>query len=128
MNIFPLPLHFDNAGFINGRRRILVKPPFRGITSFGAIDITEEFISDGGSIPKFAHSVIGDGYDECLEDYVLHDWLYSKHNTEFSRAEADLILKETLYNRKISRAKRETIWAVTRMFGGKHFKARISKL
>lgn len=128
MNPFPLPLHFDNAGFVNGRRRIIVEPPFRGITSFGVIDITKPFICDGGSIPKAAHSIIGDGYDEALEDFVLHDWLYSENNTEYSRAEADAILNETLYNRNIGWWKRHAIWTAVRLFGGGSFKAKLSKL
>jgi len=128
MNIFPLPLHFDNAGFINGRRRIWVKPPFRAITSLGVIDITEEFCCDGGSIPKAAHSLIGDGYDEALEDFVLHDWLYSEHNTEFTRDEADFLLNETLYNRRVNRFKRFCIWSAVRLFGRPSFKAKIHNL
>ena len=128
MNPFPDTLHFDNAGFHNGRRCIVLTQRFRAITSFGMIGVPAGFLSDGGSIPPIAYSIVGSNMDEALEDFVLHDFLYSPQNHEYSRAEADHLLKETCYNRKISRFRREAFFAAVRIFGGKHFKGQPPKM
>lgn len=86
MNPFPEPLHFDNAGMHNGRRCIVGTRRFRAITSLGVIDIDPGFVSDGGSIPPFAYSIVGSNLDDALEEFYLHDWFYSPNNRKSSVA------------------------------------------
>ena len=124
MNPFPDTLHFDNAGMRNGRRCVVLTTRFRAITSFGMIEVPAGFLSDGGSIPPLAYSIVGSNMDDALEDFVLHDFLYSPLNHEFTRSEADHLLKETTYNRGISRFKREAFFLAVRLFGGKHFQGK----
>ena len=128
MNPFPESLHFDNAGMRNGRRCIVTTKRFPAITSLGRVEIPAGFFSDGGSIPPLAYSIVGSNMDEALEDFVLHDFLYSPLNREFTREEADFILKETTYNRGISRFRREAFFWAVRLFGWKHFKGQPPKM
>ena len=128
MNPFPRPLHYDNAGMVGGRRNSVLTAPFPFVTSLGSGEVPTGFVSDGGSIPPIAFSIVGSNMDEALEDFVLHDFLYSPLNTEYSRAEADFMLKETTYNRRISRFRREAFFVAVRLFGGKHFKGQPPKM
>lgn len=128
MNPFPQEAHFDNAGMHNGRRRIMLTRNLVAITSFGIITIPRGFISDGGSIPKLAYSIVGTGLDDALEDFILHDYLYSSLNDEYSRGEADFLLGETTWNRGINPFKRHAFLVAVKLFGGKHFKGSAPKL
>jgi hypothetical protein len=125
MNPFPDDLHFDNAGMHHGKRAIVITRPFECVSSLGRIVVHRGFVCDGASIPKCAHSIVGHPFDEYLEDCVVHDWLYSPFNDNFYRDEADLILKETMWNRSIHWFKREAIYRAVRLFGGRSFKALI---
>ena len=122
MNPFPEMLHFDNAGMINGKRNIVVTKPFPVITSLGRFVVPRGTVSDGGSIPAAAWSIIGHPFDYLLEECVVHDFLYSPFNQEYSRAEADLILKELLWNRGIPVWKVAAIWSAVRLFGWRSFR------
>lgn len=128
MSPFLDDLHFDNAGMRNGRRCIILTSHLRAITSLGMVEAPAGFMSDGGSIPKIAWSIVGDGYDECLEEFVIHDLLYSPLNREYSRSEADFILKELLWNRHAPAFKREAFWMAVRAFGKSRFKAQVRTL
>lgn len=127
MNPFPSPLHYDNAGFVNGKRLILVTPPFRIVTSLGVIDITEPFLCDGASIPKIAQSIVGHPFEVFLEDCIGHDWCYSELNKRFTRAQSDFMLKETMWNRRhiVSAFEREALYRAVRWFGASSFKAKL---
>ena len=124
MTTFPRPLHFDNAGMLGNRRRIILTAPFEAITSLGQIMVPKGFVSDGASIPQCAWSIVGNPLSEYLEEAVVHDWLYSAHNHEWSRSEADLIFRELMWNNDINRAKLVTMWMMVRMFGRFAFKGK----
>jgi hypothetical protein len=121
MNPFPEDIDCKVAGMIDGRRHILVLMPFRCITSLGVIVVPANTLCDGASIPRIMWPIIGHPLDEYLEDAVLHDFLYSPTNTDFSRAEADLIFRETMWNRDISRPKLIAMYAAVRAFGWRSF-------
>lgn len=122
MNPFPNDIDCKVAGMIGGKRHVIVTMPFRCITSLGEIVVPAGTICDGASIPRFAWTIIGHPFDEYLEDAVLHDFLYSKANTEFYRAEADLIFRETMWNRNIARPKILAMYCAVRAFGRRSFK------
>jgi hypothetical protein len=128
VNPFPKMLHFDNAGWSGTRRRVILTAPFPAITSLGWMEAPTGFVSDGGSIPRFAWSIVGDGFDDCLEQFVIHDLLYSPLNTNYSRAEADFIMKELLWNCGVNRFRIAAFYAAVRFGGGSHFKAKIKSL
>jgi hypothetical protein len=122
MTPFPKEIHYDNAGMIGGKRNIILTMPFRCVTSLGTIVVPAGTLCDGASIPRCAWSIVGHPFDEYLEDSVLHDYLYSKANTEYSRAEADFLFKETMWNRQIDRWKILAMYSAVRAFGWRSFK------
>lgn len=126
MNPYPAVLHFDDYGWRNGRRRVILTHRFSAITSLGIIAVPRGFISDGASIPKAAWWIIGSPFDEYLEASIIHDFLYSAQNTSYSRDEADFIFKELMWNTGVSRPKLLAMHAAVRLFGKSSFKARIS--
>ena len=123
MNFFPLPLHYDDAGFKNGRRRIVLTANFAALTSLGRIDVPAHFISDGASIPKALWGIVGSPFDEFLEEAIIHDWLYSPENFLFTRAESDFVLKELMWNTHVSKWKIHAFYAAVRSCGWTRFKA-----
>ena len=114
-------IQFGNAGFHNGKRLLRVTQDLRCITSLGVLIVPRHFVFDGASIPKIAQNICGP-FDEYLEDTALHDWFYSPNNTEYTRKEADDVLKETMWNRGFSRWKIEAFHLAVRTCGWKHFK------
>jgi hypothetical protein len=125
-NPFPCPLHYEGAGMINGKRHIRVMSPFLCVTSFGRITVPAMALSDGSSIPKIAMSIIGGHpFDECLEDAVLHDYLYSPANNILTRWEADDIFLETMWNRNIFRPKLTAMYCAVRAFGWRSYRGHL---
>ena len=120
--VFPLPLNYGNAGMRSGRRCIVLTSPFGASTSLGYIEANAGMISDGGTIPQIAFSIIGDPFGEYLEPCVIHDYLYSPANVRFNRKESDMILKELMWNCGIDRWKTEAFWLAVRCGGKAHFK------
>lgn len=125
-NPFPQELHFDNAGFINGKRLIVITRAFPVVSSLGCFTVHSGFLSDGASIPRMAQAIVGNPFDEYLEDAVAHDWLYSKASDRlmFDRSEADHVLKETMWNRCIPVWKVAAFHAAVRLGGWKSYKKR----
>lgn len=122
MTIYPLPLHFDDAGMKNGKRRFVLTAPFEAVTSLGRILVHRGFETDGASIPRAAWAIIGSPFDEYLEAAVIHDFLYSAWNQEYDRSEADHIFRELMWNTGVNRAKLSTMWLMVRLFGRSSFK------
>lgn len=122
MNPFPNDIDCKVAGMIGGKRHVILLMPFRCITSLGVIVVPAGTICDGASIPRIAWPIIGHPFDEYLEDAVLHDYLYSAANTEFSRMEADHLFRETMWNRNIPRWKIAAMWSAVRLGGWRAFK------
>ena len=122
-NPFPDALHFDNAGMIAGRRCIITTAPFRRISSYGVETLKAGFICDGASIPALAQSIIGHPFDRFLEDAVWHDFDYSHQGTK-SRQLADILLRETMWNRNLPLWQISAFYAAVRVAGGKHYRGR----
>ena len=123
MNPFPKEVQFENAGMINGKRHIITTAPLECVTSLGRFFVPADFITDGGSIPRIAHSLIGHPFDAFLEDCVMHDWLYSPDcQLDFSRGESDHLLRETMWNRRIPKWKIACMWSSVRVGGGRYYR------
>ena len=111
---------------ILGKRHIRVMSPFPCITSFGRITVPAMTLSDGSSIPKLAMSIIGGHpFDECLEDAVLHDYLYSPANKTLTRWEADDIFLETMWNRNVFRPKLAAMYCAVRALGWRNYRGQL---
>ncbi len=123
-NPFPMELHFDNAGYVFGKRLIEVTRPFPVTTSLGCFTVPAHFISDGASIPDLAQAIVGHPLEEFLEDAVAHDYLYSKasDHLKFTRKDADFILRETMWNRRMPLLKVAAFHAAVRAGGWQSYK------
>ena len=121
-----MPLHFDNAGMVDGKRLICIMRPFPVTTSIGCFTVHAGFLSDGASIPRLAQAIVGSPFDEYLEQAVAHDWLYSKKSDRlmFDREEADFILKELMWNCGLPLWKIAAFHAAVRLGGWASWKKR----
>jgi hypothetical protein len=121
-NPFPFPIRYEDAGMRDGKRCIALTKPLVALTSLGYIEAKVRFISDGCSIPKPLWSILGCPFDDYLEESVIHDWLYSENNHDFTRAEADFVFKELMWNCGINKAKIAAFYIGLRIGGRKNYK------
>ena len=82
------------------------------------ITIPEGFESDGGTIPR----IFGYFSDLAFRGYFIHDYIYTTH--DYSRKEADLMLKSCLEYEGVSVIDRNVIYLAVRLFGSKHYKSK----
>jgi len=91
--------------------------PFTYITNAGdTIVIPKGFFTNLASTPKALWFILPplDHYGKAA---VVHDYLYRTANVEYSRAEADLILKEACEVLKVKPWKIFTLYWGVRLFG-----------
>jgi hypothetical protein len=124
---FPDELDTRFYASINGSRIDQLICRFRYVSSYGTIEVPVGALSDGASIPKIFWPILGP-YGPYFRSAVVHDFLYSDLNDEFTRAESDLIFKEAMFNEGIGWCQRETIYRAVRLFGKKHFKGKLTGL
>jgi hypothetical protein len=121
MKLFPDRLLLEDAGTRNGSRLFRLESAFRYRSSFGVITVPPGFITDGASIPRCFWNILAP-FGEYFEAAIIHDYLYSPHNRRFTRAQADAIFKEAMFNVGIGWFTRGLIYRAVRLFGGKLFK------
>lgn len=125
MKVFPDTLRLEDAGLRCGSRVFRLEAPFRYFSAFGLIEVPAGTETDGASVPR-AFWPIFDPFGEYFGAAVIHDFLYSPANREFSRGEADEIFKEAMYNVGVPWYRREVIYRAVRLFGGSSFRAKPS--
>ena len=121
------PLLFRDAGWQNGTRWFTLIHYLRISTSYGVVTIPTGFMTDGASIPKVFHNLLGPTGPGWFEAGVLHDFLYSKQSDrhfKVDRATADMLFKEVMFNLGVPWHKREMIYRAVRMFGWRSWKKR----
>lgn len=93
-------------------------------TRFGRLQIPAGFISDGASIPKLARALVGSPFEfEYLAPAIIHDALYRKGMfDQFSRADADLVFRDLMWNTKVAGWKVPLFYAAVRVGGWRFFK------
>jgi hypothetical protein len=121
MSPFPDKLRFEDAGMHKGSRLFMLIEKFRYFSSYGTISVPAFFITDGASIPRVFHSLMGP-YGSYFYAAVIHDYLYSAHNDQFDRYESDQIFKEAMFNVGVPWWTRETVFRAVRLAGWRHFK------
>lgn len=118
MITFPAEIPFENAGWHNGERLICITEDYGALTECGFVTIKAGFLSDGASIPRVCWSIIGHPYEGYLQAAAVHDWLYRKGNGyDFTRAEADMVLRDLMEDLGYSWAKRWAFWSAVRAGG-----------
>lgn len=121
MNYFPDKLRLEDAGMRGDSRVFRLERRFRYVSSFGVITVPEGTETDGASIPRAFWSILSP-FGEWFAPAVIHDFLYSPANLEYTRAEADEIFREAMFNVGIPWPKRELIYRAVRLFGGRCFR------
>ena len=124
MNLFPDKLCFEDAGMKGASRVFRLTSQFRYLSSFGSIYVPPFFETDGASIPRCFWNILSP-HGDYFYAAVVHDFLYSKFNTEFHKDEADLIFKEAMFNVGVPWYRRETIYQAVKWFGASSFKAKL---
>lgn len=121
MEYFPDKIDLEDAGMRGGSRLFLLMARFRYLSSYGMIEAPAGMISDGASIPRIFWNIL-DPFGDYFGPALIHDYLYSPANTEFTRREADDILKEAMFNIGIPWYRRETIYRAVRLCGASSFR------
>lgn len=127
---FPDVAQFKDAGMHGDSRIFQLTDSFRYHSSIGTIVIPEGFYTDGASVPKIFWSVFSP-WGSYFSAALVHDFLYSKDSDEFyplkSRAVADKIFKEAMYNAGVGWITRETVYRAVRLGGWASYKTKYSR-
>jgi hypothetical protein len=104
-----------------GKARVLKQVFYKNIT------VPRGFVSDGASIPKIFWSIIGSPFVGLyLRASIIHDYLYSHQNYDYTRSQADKIFLEIMLNDGVSKTKAYTMYYIVRVFGRKYFKKKVN--
>lgn len=124
MTVFPQPLKLEDAGLCGDVRLFRLLAHFVYRSSLGTISVPAGFVTDGASIPRGLWSVFSPT-GPWFGAAVIHDFLYSPHNTRRTRKEADLLFKEAMFNAGLDWPRREMIFRAVRLFGGANYRGLI---
>lgn len=123
---FPDKLILEDAGMRGASRIFQLGARFRYYSSLGLITVPRFFTTDGASIPRIFWNVIGP-FGDYFHAAVIHDFLYTRFNTEFTREESDFIFLEAMHAVGVPWYRRHTIHAAVRLFGWKSFRGKPPK-
>lgn len=117
LEYFPDKIILEDAGLERGTRLFKVKSKFRFYSSKGLIIVNENEITDGASIPKIFHSIIGP-FGLYFHSALIHDSLYKKSNKyNFTRKECDDLFDEGMKVSGVPFITRKIIYSAVRSFG-----------
>ena len=123
MNPFPDKLHLEDGGMRGGSRVFIVVAKFRYLSSLGCVTVPRFFETDGASIPRVFWNILSP-FGDYFYAAVVHDFLYSRQNEEFTRDEADFIFLEAMFNVGVPWYRRHIIHAAVRAFGWRFYRGR----
>ena len=109
----------------NGKDRITLCDLWFRLSDNSTIKVPQGFVTDLGSVPERLRGFV-DNDDESLLGFLLHDWVYKKGTTEYTRKQADEFLYEIIRgNGQSWWRSQKTYWAVRAGGGfagfGKHY-------
>ncbi len=85
------------------------------------IAIPAGFITNFGSVPKWARGFV-DKADQSIHGYLLHDWIYYKTDTQYTRKQADKLLFKVARDCDQSWWEARLAYIAVRVGGGAFFK------
>jgi hypothetical protein len=109
-NVFPDEIHLKDLGIRNGTRKFELLQDFRCFYNGTLIIVPKGFITDGVSSPKFAWGIVGP-FGSAFPAALVHDWLFSPHNTKYSWTESNWIFYELMKHCGVGFLKRRVIYA-----------------
>ena len=85
-------------------------------TSIGVVAIEEGFLTDGASIPKVVHGMMGP-WGAYFPAALIHDALYAARPEGVSREDADRVFLELMLRDRVDRQQAVMMHAAVRAFG-----------
>ncbi len=122
MTPFPDKFQAEDAGMRRGTRVFALLARFRYLSSLGEVVVPRGFETDGASVPRMFWALFDPISSDFFPAAVIHDFLYSKFNDEYTREEADFIFLEAMFNLGVPWYRRHVIHAAVRAFGWSAFK------
>lgn len=119
--VFPDKIHLEDAGIIKGSRIFKLEKPFRFYSSKGLIIVPAGFYTDGASIPRKFHSIMGP-FGSYFFSALCHDYNYSPLNTVFTREESDELFYEGMKALNVPFLTRNIVYYAVRLFGWMFYK------
>jgi hypothetical protein len=112
----------------DGSQLYKLREPFVCVSAaFGTITVPTFFVSNFASIPRAALWYIDDDSPEILFGSLVHDYIYAMEGVtperEFTRKEADELLRDAMLSCGASRSHAAVVFAAVRTFGGSHWKS-----
>src|SRR5688572_18156670 len=86
-------------------------------TSVGVVAVREGFLSDGASIPRHLHGILGGPWGAYFPAALIHDALYCLRPPALNRKDADHVFLELLLRDRVERRLAVTMHAAVRAFG-----------
>ena len=126
---FPDRIRIQDTYMVGRVRWFILATRFRQFTSHstGTIIVPAGFHTDGASIPRAFHTIIGP-YGPYFGAAIIHDYLYSKAAAEsyphITRKIADQIFDEGMYNLGVPWRHRAPMYRAVRMFGSRSYQKR----
>jgi hypothetical protein len=111
---------FEDAGMRGKSRLFRILQPL----AFGNIIAPEGFITDGASIPRIFHPILGP-HGAYFPAAIIHDWLYSENNNFWTRYESDRVFLEAMIVCGVGVVTRQLVYRAVRVGGMFAFKGRI---
>ena len=82
--------------------------------------IPSDFVTDLASVPKIAWPIMSPFHASLIKPAIVHDWFYRK-TCDFTRIDADTILKHMLKNNDVAGFKVNAIFYAVRLFGWNYY-------
>ena len=120
MTAFPDIFQASDTGIEHGSRWFELASRFRHYSRYGLICVPKGFRTDGASIPRIFHSIIGP-YGSYFPAAIVHDFLYRQASDEFygdiTRAMADRIFLDAMQTLSTPWPIRRAMWFAVRLAG-----------
>jgi len=109
--------------FTIGKNEGMTQSPFMFESDVlkSTVTVPKGFITDFASVPKRLHNIVGPSDTDIREAAVVHDYMYSKLTSVYTRKQADDALIEGMRVLGAPWWKRSIVYAAVRTFGGSHW-------
>ena len=119
---FPDTAILKDAGMRGDSRIFQLTEPFRYNSRIGWIEVPDNFLTDGASVPRVFWSIFSP-FGSYFPAALIHDYLYSKVSPfHIDREMADLIFLDAMYDLGVGWFTRHTIHRAVRLGGWKGYK------
>lgn len=125
-NMFPDRIQIEELKVERGVRWFRTLSRNRQITRYGIATSPRNFHTDGASIPKAFHSIIGP-FGLYFAAALTHDWLYTKASQQdlpLTRKQADQVFLDGMEHLGVNLPTRHAMHRAVRLFGWRSYQKR----